>query len=216
MSGLGLKGIIFDLDGTLVDSLRDIATAVNLTRHDYGLPSLPESEITRLIGDGAATLVRQTVPVASDQPGAPLQRYLSHYRDHVLDSTVLFPGIDRLLERVSHVPLGVVTNKTAALAETILRGLDVRQRFDIVLGGDSLPARKPDPEPILHLVNRWHLQPHEVGLVGDGLHDVEAGKAAGVVILGVTWGVAGREALSRAGAKYLLNTVAELEDLLLS
>jgi phosphoglycolate phosphatase len=208
-------GLIFDLDGTLVDSLGDIATAVNLTRADLGLAPLPQEKITRLVGDGSATLIRETVPVSEvDLPDA-LSRYLAHYERHVLDTTRLYPGIEALLARLSTRPLAVVTNKNLRLAEAVLSGLGMRQRFAVVLGGDSLPERKPDPAPIRAVMDRLGLPPDRIAMVGDGVHDVLAGRAADVTTIALTYGVAGRAALEAACSDYLIDTVEELSYLLL-
>jgi phosphoglycolate phosphatase len=215
MSGVRLDGVIFDLDGTLVNSLRDIATSVNLTRRDYGLAPLPGPAVTRHVGEGSAALVHAAVPVPPERFAEALARYLDHYARHVLDTTCLFPGIDRLLRRLAERPLAVVTNKTEALALAILSGLGVRSRFDPVLGGETLPEKKPHPRPILHVLERWGLPPARAGLVGDGIHDMAAGRAAGVVTIGVGYGVAGRAALAAEHPAYLVDTVADLDRLLL-
>ena len=105
------QGILFDLDGTLVDSLGDIATAVNLTRGDFGLGPLPRPEITRLVGDGSAALVAKTVPVPPADAARALERYLAHYAAHLLDTTRLFPGVDALLQALAPRRLAVVESE---------------------------------------------------------------------------------------------------------
>src|SRR5271154_1223809 len=133
MTALGLSGVIFDLDGTLVDSLHDIATAINLTRADFGLAPLPESDITRLVGDGTAALVRATVPVPEARLAGAVEQCVAHYGRHILDTTRLFPGTEALLKRLAPRPLAIVTNKNLHLAEAVLTGLGVRDLFSVVL-----------------------------------------------------------------------------------
>jgi phosphoglycolate phosphatase len=214
MTALRLSGVIFDLDGTLVDSLHDIATAINLTRADVGLAPLPESDITRLVGDGSAALVRATVPVLEARLAETVEQYVAHYGRHVLDTTRLFPGIEVLLKCLAPRPLAVVTNKNLHLAEAVLTGLGIRDLFSVVLGGDSLPERKPHPLPILVTLERFGLPARQVAMVGDGVHDVQAGRAARAVTIGVTYGVAGRARLEAEKPDYLIDTVEELGDLI--
>ncbi len=215
MSGVRLEGFIFDLDGTLVNSLHDIATSINLTRGELGMAPLPEPEITRLVGDGSAALVRATVPVPAEGLSSAIDRYHANYAQHVLDTTRLFPGMDALLQRLAGRRLAIVTNKNERLAEAVLKGLGIRSLFSVFLGGETLPEKKPHPRPILYVLERFGLPARQVGLVGDGLHDVVAGKAAGVVTIAVSYGVAGRAALATAGPDYLVDTVEDLNRLLL-
>jgi len=215
MSGIRLDGFIFDLDGTLVDSLHDIATSINLTRRDYGLAPLPEPDITRHVGEGSAALVQATVADAPERLAAAVQRYHVHYAKHVLDTTHLFAGMDKLLQRLADRRLAVVTNKNEKLALAVLTGLGLRSLFSVFLAGESLPEKKPSPLPILYVLERWGLPPAKVGLVGDGLHDIVAGRAAGVVTIAVSYGVAGRAALAAEEPTYLVDTVEELDRLLL-
>lgn len=215
MSGIRLEGLIFDLDGTLVNSLHDIATSINLTRRDYGLTPLPEPDITRHVGEGSAALVKTVVPVPTKGFEEAVARYHSHYARHVLDTTRLFPGIDPMLRRLEGRPMAVVTNKNEALALAVLTGLGIRSLFSVFLGGETLPQKKPHPLPILHVLERWGLAPASVGVVGDGVHDIVAGRAAGVVTIGVAYGVAGRAALAAENPTYLVDTVEELDRLLI-
>ncbi len=214
MSQLCMEGVIFDLDGTLVNSLRDIATSINLTRGQLGLAPLPEQEITCLIGEGSAALVRATVPVPEGDFAAAVERYHANYVEHVLDTTRLFPGMEALLRRLAGRPLAIVTNKNERIAHLVLEGLGIRPLFSVVLCGESLPKKKPDPLPVLVTLERFGLPPQKVGLIGDGLHDVAAGKAAGVVTIAVSYGVGGRAALAAERPDYLVDSVAELDRLL--
>ncbi len=141
------------------------------------------------VGSGSEYLVRQLVPVAEADFAATFAFYLERYEHHALDETRLFPGAMAVLERYGDRPLAVVTNKTAHLAQLILAGLGVRERFRLVLGGDSLARRKPDPLPVRHVLQTFAVSAEEAVLVGDGLHDIHAGRAAGVGIVAVTTGV---------------------------
>ena len=207
------KGIIFDLDGTLVNSFQDIATAVNLTRKEFSFDSLTFEEVKSMVGSGSVHLVRMLVPVPEDQFETAYRTYLGYYEAHILDQSQVYPGAAKALDYFSDRRLFVVTNKNHHLAELVLGGLGIRDRFTEVLGGDSLPKKKPDPLPLLTISQRSGLQPDELIMVGDGLHDIEAGKTAGVCTVAVTTGVEPREVLEKAGPDYLLDSLSELPDL---
>jgi len=214
MTRLRLEGVIFDLDGTLVDSLHDIATSINLTRGELSLPSLPEHQIVSHVGEGSAALVRATVPVPEERLAVAVERYHANYALHVLDTTRLFPGMEALLSRLAGRPLAIVTNKNEHIARLVLEGLGIGHLFSVVLCGESLPKKKPDPLPVLVTLERFGLSARNVGLVGDGLHDVVAGKAAGVVTIAVSYGVSGRAALQATQPDYIVDSVAELDRLI--
>jgi phosphoglycolate phosphatase len=205
--------LIFDLDGTLVDSFADITTALNLTRARYGLPPLPRPEVTRHVGSGSPQLVRELVPVPPEAREDALAYYLAAYREHALEQTRLYPGVPEVLEHFRGCRLAVVTNKSFRLTRRILEGLGVWERFQLVLGGDSLERSKPDPLPLLHVMATFALPPEAVVMVGDGLHDIEAGRAAGIRTVAVTTGVEARAALAAAGADHVIDRLDALRDL---
>jgi phosphoglycolate phosphatase len=204
------KGLIFDLDGTLVDSFADIAAALNATRERYGLPALGVAEVRSQVGSGSQALLRALVPVPPGREGEALRFYLERYEETALCRTRLLPGVPEVLEHFGARPLAVITNKPLHISRTVLRGLGVWERFRIVLGGDSLERCKPDPLPVRHVLACFALAPAEALLVGDGLHDVQAARAAGVPAVGVTSGVAGRAALAAAGPDALIERLDEL------
>ena len=203
-------GLIFDLDGTLVDSFADIARALNRTRAHYGLPALPLAAVRAQVGSGSEALVCALVPVPPAQQAAALQRYLAAYDETALQETRPLPGVPEVLAHFGDRPLAVVTNKTLHLSRKILQGLGLWERFALVLGGDSLPRRKPDPLPIRHVLEALGLAPAEALLVGDGLHDVHAGRAAGVPTVAVTTGVASRAELEAARPRHVIDRLDAL------
>ncbi|MEE8434548.1 MAG: HAD-IA family hydrolase [bacterium] len=217
--GSAPKCLIFDLDGTLVDSFADIATALNLTRARFGLPAVSQAEVTRHVGSGSAYLVNALVPV-TDFPGAggggaeAYRFYLARYREHALEQSRLYAGVDAVLHQYAERSLAVVTNKPEALAEHVLKGLGIRAPFQMVVGGDSLECKKPDPLPILHVLGAVSVQPESAVMIGDGLHDIEAGRAAGLRTVGVSTGVASRMELEGAGADHVLDSLEQLPGLI--
>lgn len=205
-----LAGLIFDLDGTLVDSFTDIASALNRTRAQYGLGPLPTPEVRRQVGSGSAFLVRTLVPVPEADSEAAYQHYLAGYESGALDASCLYDGVTQVLDAFGDRPLAVVTNKNQGLAEQVLAGLGLKGRFALVLGGDALPRRKPDPLPLITALERLGLPAAQTVMVGDGLHDIEAGHAAGVPTVGVTTGVATRAELAAVKPLHLISRIDEL------
>ena len=194
--------LVFDLDGTLIDSRRDLATAVNRTREELGLAPLELAEIVGMVGEGARRLVekalRGEVPLEARKLSrrAPIdrfeevfRRYLEHYRAVLLDTTRPYDGIPEALSRLAaRYPLAVLTNKPEDLSRAVLAGLGLLEHFAEVLGGDSLPSRKPDPAGLLRLADRFGAAPAGVLLVGDSAIDAATARAAGARFALVTWG----------------------------
>jgi phosphoglycolate phosphatase len=184
--------LLFDLDGTLVDSLGDIATGVNLTRTRFGLPPLPRAAITARVGDGSDALVRALVSLGPGRHAEALAAFLAAYDAHLLDTTRLMPGALAVVERFADRPLAVVTNKLQAQSERILAELGVRPRFRVVVGGDAVARRKPHPEPLLQALAACGIAPAHALMIGDGVNDVLAAQAAGVPVVALTGGVTPR------------------------
>ena len=207
---LAPRGLIFDLDGTLVDSFGDIAAALNDTRAQYGLPALTLAQVRAEVGSGSEYLVRRLVPGPPAEQAAALTFYLARYEERALQQTRPFPGVLEVLEHFADRPLAVVTNKTQRLTRCILEGLGWWERFRIVLGGDALERCKPDPLPVQQVLQCFALAPQEVVLIGDGLHDLHAGQAAGVRTVAVTTGVESRASLEAHGADHVIDRMDAL------
>jgi phosphoglycolate phosphatase len=174
--------LIFDLDGTLVDSRADLATAANLTRADYGLPALSAETITGYVGNGIEKLVRRSLQGADYDLAEAVRRQADHYRDHLVDRTTLYPGVTEALEnlRGQGHSLAVVTNKPEEMARLVLRHFELDAYFGAVVGGDSCPVLKPHPEPIFEAQRQLGLTKAAGWMIGDNWTDLEAGKAAGL------------------------------------
>ena len=183
--------LVFDLDGTLIDSRRDLATAVNRTRVELGLAPLAVAEIVGMVGEGARRLVEKALgaEVPPDRFDEVFRRYLEHYRAVLLDTTRAYDGMPEALARLAvRYPLAVLTNKPEDLSRAVLGGLGLLEHFAEVLGGDSLPSRKPDPAGLLHLAGRLGAAPNNILLVGDSEIDAATARAAGCRFALVTWG----------------------------
>jgi phosphoglycolate phosphatase len=184
--------VVFDLDGTLIDSAEDIKTAVNrtLARLSPGLPPLPLERVRSFVGDGAKLLLERCLgEVGLDrEPGSVLPLFLESYRGCLLDTTRLYPGVTETLLRLADRDLAVLTNKPGAMSRRIVEGLGLGGRFVRVYGGDDLPARKPDPVGLVRLLDEVGVAPQQAVMVGDSAVDVRTGRAAGVRTIGVTYG----------------------------
>lgn len=183
-----IDAFLFDLDGTLVDSVADLATAVNLLRAELDLSPLDQATVRGYVGDGATWLVRRALPAGAFCTKR-LQRFLELYAEHLLDTTRLYPDILPFLERQADWPLAVVTNKPLALTLPLLRGLDLERFFPVVIGGDSCARKKPAPEPVLHALAELATPAATAVLIGDHHTDLRAGAAAGVRTCFCAWGL---------------------------
>ena len=188
------RGIVFDLDGTLIDSRRDIATAVNHMRAERGLAPLPLEEVSGMVGEGARMLVRRALPpwppgAGQDDLKEALASYLAHYAEVCLATTQAYPGVAAMLATLApSFPLAVLSNKGEALSRHILRGLGLDRYLREVIGGDTLPTRKPNPGGLVLLADRMGIPASRLLLVGDTWIDARTAQAAGSAFALTLWG----------------------------
>jgi phosphoglycolate phosphatase len=183
--------LIFDLDGTLIDSKRDLADAVNAMRAWRGLAPLPDERVFSYVGDGAPTLVRRALPEASEGDlGHALRYFLDYYRAHMLDATTLYPGVREALDclRDARVLMAVLTNKPVRFSVQLIQGLGLEAHFFRVYGGNSFEEKKPHPMGIDSLVAESHAARERTVMVGDSAVDVRTARNARVQACGVSWG----------------------------
>lgn len=183
--------LIFDLDGTLVDSKADLAAATNAMLASFGFQPLSLAQVTSYIGDGARVLVARALgPERGHFVSRGFTVFMDYYLAHLLDHTRPYDGIPRLLSatQAQGSVMSVLTNKPEAPSRTILSGVGIAQYFVAVVGGDTLPVKKPAPEGVTHLLQQTGIPLEKTLLIGDSRIDVETGKAAGVTTCGVTWG----------------------------
>jgi phosphoglycolate phosphatase len=199
---------ILDLDGTLIDSVDDLAASVNHALRAVGLPERDTAEIRSFVGEGARVLLERSVAPHAERVEPALAAWWPDYEAHCLDRTRLYPGIRGLLDGAARV-LAVHTNKPGPLARKILAGLGVLERFAVVVGGDEAP-RKPDPAGVHAIRARVGAALEDTVFIGDSAVDVATARAAGVPVVAVTWGLAPRDALVRAGATTLVADAAAL------
>lgn len=206
--------MIFDLDGTLVDSKKDLTSSVNHVRKSFGFSPLTEDEIAGFIGDGAQMLIQRALgsEVSEPEVQSGLQLFLSYYREHMLDESVLYPGVAETLERLSDCPLAVLTNKPIRFSRTMLEGLGILGYFAAVYGGNSFEKKKPDPIGIFQILKDTHARLDATWMIGDSAVDVLTGKSAGVATCGVLWGYAA-ETFKQTPPDFMIHRFDELESL---
>jgi phosphoglycolate phosphatase len=203
--------IIFDLDGTLADSLADLTNAANFACRSLGLPEHPLTAIKNMIGGGEHKFVERFLgPGNQAYAEKALELYLNYYHHHVGDLTRLYPGVKKTLEHLCGKKLAVLSNKRQSLTEEVLRVLGILPFFTAVRGGGSELALKPSPEPLLALMGDLGSQPGRTLMVGDKPADIVAGKAAGTFTAAVTCGYGEVDALRAAAPDILINRLAEL------
>lgn len=185
-----VRAVLFDLDGTLVDSAADLMHASNALLAELGRPPVDLAAVRSFIGDGAPKLVERVLAATGGVP-APneaarcLERFLAIYEADPSAHSALYPGVADTLDRLAEagLRLGVCTNKPMGATLRLLGDLGIAGRFAAVVGGDSYPTRKPSPEPVLGLLERLEASPEEAVFVGDNEHDVAAARAAGVALV---------------------------------
>jgi len=176
------KAILFDLDGTLIDSVTDLANSVNYTLAKIGLPGHTTKEIKSFVGDGVQKLIKRSLgQTHGDKFSDAFTIFMDHYGQHCTDNTVLYQGVTETLQELADLyTLAVLTNKSVKFSKKILATLEISSYFEEVLGGDSLPTKKPDPAGIFYLAEKWDLDPaKEMIMVGDHATDIEVGQRAG-------------------------------------
>ncbi|MBN2644949.1 MAG: HAD-IA family hydrolase [Desulfuromonadaceae bacterium] len=204
---LMIRAFLFDLDGTLVDSARDLAESVNRLREELGFTPLPAATALSYVGDGATRLVQRALPEGVYRP-EHLPLFLRLYRAHLLDHSRCYPGIVDFLERHRDKKLAVVSNKPHHLAVELLRGTGLLDYFPLILGGDSLTQKKPHPLPVTTALSALGIEADAAIMVGDHYTDLAAAEAAGVRSVFCTYGFGDRRGLP---STWDVHSVSELQ-----
>jgi phosphoglycolate phosphatase len=207
--------LIFDLDGTLIDSKLDLAHAVNATRGHMGMPALEYERVYSYVGNGAPVLIRRVLgPDATEaQVEESLEFFLEYYRDHKLDYTVLYPGVRQALDRLrdARVQMAVLTNKPVGISRAIVDGLGMGGHFRQVYGGNSFDFKKPHPIGIETLMTEYGAARERTMMVGDSSVDIQTARNANVKSCGVTYGFQ-PETLETVPPDLLVDRMEELAD----
>lgn len=207
-----VSAVVFDLDGTLIDSRADIAAAVNHVLHELGYATLPLEQVMGYVGDGAGHLIMRAAGLPVDAPELKpiLEQFLEYYTAHAADNTTWMPGAIEALDALASCPLAICTNKPKVTTLAVLNAFGVVDRFAAIIGGGDLPLLKPDPLPLLTIAEQLHCAVETLVIVGDGPQDVEAGKRAGAFTIGVRGGIASPERLLASDPDLVLHSLWEL------
>ncbi|MCL2878212.1 MAG: HAD-IA family hydrolase, partial [Acidobacteria bacterium] len=209
---------IFDLDGTLVDSRADLVTSLNLALARLGHKRLSSDLIGGFVGEGVDKLIARALGAATgrEPENAEIKEtariYMEEYEGHLLDETCLRDQAAQALNALSGAELAVVTNKPEIFSRRILDGLGIGNMFSIILGGDSVERRKPEPDALLKAMEFCRAKPGETVMIGDSLTDIQAGKAANAVTCAILGGFRPDEELRASGCDYLINNLMQISD----
>ncbi|SHK52342.1 phosphoglycolate phosphatase [Halomonas caseinilytica] len=214
----GIRLVAFDLDGTLVDSVPDLAAAVDAALCDLGMPARGESRVRDWVGNGSMVLIERALRDALGRDADPErcrqahERFLVHYAQRPCNATRLYPGVREALEtlRGAGMILVLVTNKPEAFIAPILEHFELAGHFSLCLGGNSLVRRKPDPLPLTHAAEHFSISPANCLMVGDSRHDMAAGRAAGFRTLAVPYGYNHGEPVAASGPDGVVESLREL------
>jgi len=183
----GCRAIVFDLDGTLADTVGDLTTALNRTFAELDLPPHPEDAVRRMVGGGLAKLLTRglaahDVSLEAEEHEAMLARFVAHYAANPCERTVLYPGVAATLRALDEagIPCGLCTNKHEAITRDLLRGLGIAEAFGAIRGSDAGFPSKPDPACLVHVLNALDVTPETALMVGDSAIDLETARAAGL------------------------------------
>ena len=219
MNTLKYKAVIFDLDGTLVDTAPDLAAALNYLLITHNKAPLDFDDIRHVASDGSLGLIKLGFGIHEKDPRYPILRkeFLHYYLNHIADRSVLFEGMDEILHFIEslQIPWGVVTNKPTDLTLKLLKALSLDKRTNCVVCGDTLKERKPHPEPLIYAAKLLNLKPEECCYIGDAERDVQASKAAKMTSIFASYGYLHADINPETmGADYIIQSPLDLRTVL--
>ena len=221
-----LKLLIFDLDGTLADTGQDITNALNYALSPFGGREFSVEETKSMVGSGISKLLESLVPadaaiperatlenVKKNRPSdVVITRFLEHYDNHLIENTVAYPLVKETLAKLGDYKKAVLSNKREVYSKRVLEGIGILQYFDVVLGSDSVREKKPSPVPVFDLMETYEVSKEETLIIGDSNYDIEAGKAAGIKVVAVTYGFRSMKFLR--DADFIIDTFDELLEII--
>ena len=211
-----IKAVLFDLDGTLVNSLSDLAASTNFALTKFGFSTHETEKYKYFVGDGMAKLIERALPEDKrdmETINTTLDIFMEHYRAHYVDKTVPYDGISELLDKLTGVKKAVISNKADEMVIPLTKKL-LGDRFDIVCGKREGYPTKPDPTLTLEIIEKLGVAPNECIFVGDSGMDMAVAKNSGCVALGVLWGFRSEEELLLNGADYIAKKPAEILEII--
>jgi phosphoglycolate phosphatase len=210
---MAIKLMIFDLDGTLINSIEDITTALNYAFGPLGVNDLTATEVTSMVGEGPLRLIQDVLAERNLVADAEMlvTNFLDYYESHSTEKTVLYPGTREMLETLKDLKMAIVTNKTGELSREILMKLGLDKYFDMVVAIDTIAERKPSPGPVIHVLSALNVAPEDTVIIGDSTIDIQTGKASFVRTVAVTHGY-GRDGFQDE-ADFVIGSLPELIDI---
>lgn len=205
---MSIKLIIFDLDGTLVDSIVDIKDAVNFALAPTGMKEKTVEEVRLMVGGGISLLFEKTLNGNVERFDESMDRFFEYYFEHTTDSTVLYEGVEETIKKLDSFKKGVISNKREIFVKKVIEELHIDKEFDLIFGSDSVDEKKPSPKPIYEMLDILKVKAEDAVIVGDSDVDIMAGNAAGIRTVGVTYGYRDRVLLQDADR--LIDEIKEL------
>ncbi len=207
---MSVKLVIFDLDGTLIDSSVDITDAINYAVEPYRVGPVTVQEAISLVGEGISRLMEKIIVkegIEADRDFL-IERFVFYYSAHLTDNTTVYPGVRETLSQLGAYRKAVVSNKRESLSIKTLEQLGLSEYMDIIVGSETVGERKPSPLPVCHVLSVLGISPEEAVIVGDSNYDIEAGQSAGIKAVAVTYGYKPLDLLQ--GADFIINSMPEL------
>lgn len=205
--------LLFDLDGTLVNTLEDIAASVNHTLARLGHGPIAPDAVRQYVGDGIKTLMQRSLGGRSDRLDEAVNIYKEHHRRNLVVHSTLYPSVRETLDHFKPLPMAAISNKAQEFISPLLDRLGISGYFTAVIGADSGLPLKPAPDAVLKVMAAQGVTRERTVIVGDGTTDVRAGRAAGVITCAVTYGFRSEAELRSAGPDHILHQIGELKDL---
>ncbi|MDR8526092.1 phosphoglycolate phosphatase [Shewanella fidelis] len=217
-----IKAVAFDLDGTLIDSVPDLAAATRAVLAELNLPLCTDEMVRTWVGNGAQMLMRRALSfaletaVSEEQLQTSMPRFMHFYKLNLQQHSVLYADVAAVLGQLKQAgyKMAIVTNKPYEFTIPLLESFELSQYFELVLGGDSLAKMKPDPLPLQHILHEWQLAPEQLLMVGDSKNDIIAAKAAKVASVGLTYGYNYGEDIGLSGPNAVCEQFSEITALL--
>jgi len=207
--------IIFDLDGTLVDSKRDIIDAVNHMLRKLDLKEKTDKEITGYIGWGVEALIEDSLGAENSKlKDEALAIFKKYYGKHATDKTILYPGVKETLGYLKDKKKVIITNRNYEFTVSTLEAFKIREYFDHIEGGDNIKCAKPSPCPLEKVINKFGAEKKRSIMIGDMHIDILSGKKSGIITCGVTYGIGKKKDIIEAGPDYIINSMPELKEII--
>ncbi len=203
---------IFDLDGTLVDSKKDLSLAVNHALSSLGMTSKSQEQIDELLSIGSQGMLMELSKDAQ-RFDEVFKLFSKHYEQHILDHTQFYPGVLSILQNLQDKIRAIMSNKRERFCKMIIQGLNANEHFNEIVGGDRI-EKKPSPKALIHLLNQFQIKPQRAIMIGDSPVDIIAGREAGMHTVGILQGFSSQNLMKQSQADILVNTLEDINELL--